>query len=70
MQRVTDTYGPIPYTKMLDGNNDALTAPYDSQETVYMKMLEQLGNAWAALNANSNLPSDAWPNMTAYIRAT
>ncbi|WP_279069134.1 SusD/RagB family nutrient-binding outer membrane lipoprotein [Alistipes timonensis] len=59
MHRVTDTYGPIPYTKMVENGNDALTAAYDSQEVVYMAMLEELKTAWDALNANSNLPSDA-----------
>lgn len=40
MLRVTDTYGPIPYSKV--GTDNAITAPYDSQEAVYVKMFEEL----------------------------
>lgn len=59
MHRETDCYGPIPYSKMMENGEDALTAAYDSQETVYMKMFEELDAAWKALNANSNLPAAA-----------
>ncbi|MBL1407243.1 RagB/SusD family nutrient uptake outer membrane protein [Sphingobacterium faecale] len=41
--RVTDIYGPIPYSKV--GENGALEAPYDSQEQVYDLMLTQLDEA-------------------------
>lgn len=60
IQRVTDIYGPIPYSKVgVDGN---LTAPYDSQEDVYKKMFEELDEAidlltdhqTAALSANAD----------------
>lgn len=43
MQRVTDAYGPIPYSKV--GKNGELTAPYDSQKDVYNLMFEQLDAA-------------------------
>ena len=36
MHRVTDMYGPIPYSKVISKTGDAsLTVPYDSQEDVY-----------------------------------
>lgn len=42
MLRVTDTYGPIPYTKV--GVDNAIKSPYDSQKDVYMRMFEDLDN--------------------------
>jgi hypothetical protein len=50
MHRVTDIYGPIPYSKV--GAEGALTAPYDSQEDVYKKMLEELDEVIAVLTEN------------------
>lgn len=50
MHRVTDAYGPIPYSKV--GLNGEITAPYDSQEDVYNLMFEQLNNAITALTSN------------------
>ena len=43
MQRVTDVYGPIPYSKI--GVDGAIQAPYDSQKDIYMKMFEELDSA-------------------------
>lgn len=55
MQRITDMYGPIPYTKVSSGN---LKVTYDSQEEVYKAMFEDLNNAINALttyvSANPN----------------
>ncbi|MDR0332715.1 MAG: SusD/RagB family nutrient-binding outer membrane lipoprotein [Dysgonamonadaceae bacterium] len=48
--RVTDMYGPIPYSKI--GINGSLTAPYDTQEDVYKLMFEQLESAIEVLTAN------------------
>lgn len=42
MHRLTDTYGPIPYSKVETG---ALTVPYDSQENVYKAMFADLDHA-------------------------
>lgn len=42
MHRLTDLYGPIPYTRI---NGNALTTPYDSQEMVYRAMLDELDAA-------------------------
>ena len=50
MSRVTDTYGPIPYSKIgLDG---AVTTPYDSQEVVYKQFFTELDEAITTLNDN------------------
>ncbi|MGN6177632.1 MAG: RagB/SusD family nutrient uptake outer membrane protein [Mucilaginibacter sp.] len=48
MSRVTDYYGPIPYTK--EGTAGA-TTPYDSQQTVYNTFFLQLDTAVANLAA-------------------
>lgn len=51
MHRVTDTYGPIPYTQFGSGN---LQADYDSQEEVYKKFFEELDKAIDELTAYVN----------------
>lgn len=51
MHRVTDAYGPIPYSKISMG---AIQTPYDSQRDVYMKMFEELDAAIATLTENQN----------------
>lgn len=43
MHRVTDTYGPIPYSRI--GQNGEINVPYDSQEEVYRKMFSELDGA-------------------------
>ena len=50
IQRVTDAYGPIPYSKV--GANGEITADFDSQEDVYNLMFEQLDEAITTLTAN------------------
>lgn len=51
MHRVTDTYGPIPYTAM--GNNPSdFSIPYDSQEEVFNAMFADLNDAIQVLNDN------------------
>ena len=50
MHRVTDTYGPIPYSKI--GQNGEISVPYDSQEDVYKKMFEELNAAIETLASN------------------
>lgn len=52
MSRVTDTYGPIPYSKI--GEDGKITIPYDSQEEVYNKFFEELNDAIAVLTENRN----------------
>ena len=58
MQRVTDSYGPIPYSKL--ESNESLYVEYDSQEAVYTKMFEELDEAIETLGRNTTLSSDAW----------
>lgn len=42
LHRATDTYGPLPYTAL--GNGD-LTPEYDSQEVIYKRFFEELETA-------------------------
>jgi hypothetical protein len=46
MLRVTDTYGPIPYSKMGEGK---LTVEYDDVQTVYHSMIDDLNHSIDAL---------------------
>lgn len=48
MQRLTDMYGPIPYSLVESGD---LTVAYDSQEDVYKNMFTDLSNAIEVLSA-------------------
>jgi hypothetical protein len=42
MHRVTDTYGPIPYSNV---GKASIKAEYDSQQKVYLAFFEELGDA-------------------------
>lgn len=46
MSRITDMYGPIPYTKFGSGD---FAVPYDSQEAVYDAFFKELDNAVSVL---------------------
>lgn len=48
MDRVTDRFGPIPYTKVA---TSLTSAPYDSQQTVYNTFFKQIDTAVANLKA-------------------
>ncbi|MDH6307088.1 hypothetical protein M2451_002322 [Dysgonomonas sp. PFB1-18] len=50
MSRITDIYGPIPYSKV--GKDGALNTPYDSQQDVYKTMIGELNDAIAILTSN------------------
>lgn len=50
MDRVTDTYGPIPYSAI--GFEGAVKTPYDSQEDIYNKFFEELKAARQVLLDN------------------
>ena len=53
MHRVTDAYGPIPYSKVgAAENGDALSAAYDSQEDVYKNLLADLDEVIQTLTEN------------------
>ncbi|MDR1203796.1 MAG: SusD/RagB family nutrient-binding outer membrane lipoprotein [Tannerellaceae bacterium] len=46
MHRVSDIYGPIPYSQAMQGGE---TVPYDAQETVYKAFLQELEESVNAL---------------------
>jgi Susd and RagB outer membrane lipoprotein len=48
MSRVTDIYGPIPYSRVGEGLS---SVPYDSQQDIYKQFFAQLDNATASLRA-------------------
>lgn len=50
MSRVTDTYGPIPYSEI--GADGKLNAPYNSQKEIYELMISELDSAIVALKNN------------------
>lgn len=58
MHRVTDSYGPIPYSNL--ENNESVTVKYDSQKEVYTKMFEELDEAIEALSHNLLLPTEGF----------
>lgn len=51
MQRVTDAYGPIPYTRL--ENNESIYVEYDSQEQVYTRMFEEIDEAIEIFRVNA-----------------
>lgn len=53
MSRITDTYGPIPYSKI--GEDGNIITPYDSQEEIYDKFFEELDNSILILKENPNV---------------
>lgn len=61
MHRVTDMYGPIPYSKVLSESGDvSLTVPYDSQEEVYKLMLSELDEVVKVLTEKSDTDPSAF----------
>lgn len=52
MHRITDTYGPIPYSQI--GRDGKTTIPYDSQEQVYDEFFKELDLSIEELTANSS----------------
>ena len=52
MHRMTDMYGPIPYSKVLaDTEGESLAVAYDTQEEVYRRMLVELDEVSAVIKA-------------------
>lgn len=51
MHRVTDSYGPIPYSKL--ENNESIYVEYDSQEVAYTKMFAELDEAIEIFRTNA-----------------
>lgn len=60
MHRMTDQYGPIPYSKVVENKKGLLTVPYDSQQEVYTKMFSELDAAVAVLEENRDLSTEAF----------
>lgn len=60
LNRVTDSYGPMPYSDALA--NESITVKYDSQEDVYAQMFAELDAAIEAFGNNTGLDASAWSN--------
>lgn len=58
MQRLTDLYGPLPYSKV-EGKD--LYVPYDSQEVLYKTMLQELTEAAETLKSYAEQNPNATP---------
>lgn len=58
MHRLTDSYGPLPYTKFGHGG---VTTPYDSQEVIYETFFKELDEAIGALKQFVSQSPDARP---------
>lgn len=54
MHRVTDTYGPVPYSKAIQGVVNSV--PYDSQESIYHAFFQELQEAVDSLTAFVQTP--------------
>ena len=55
---LTDTYGAIPYTEGGAGYTDQIFYPkYDQQQDIYPKLIQELTEASAALNASGTVES-------------
>lgn len=52
MHRVSDAYGPIPYSKI--GADGSINTPYDSEQEVYTQFFKELNDALAVLNEHPN----------------
>ncbi|WP_158795708.1 SusD/RagB family nutrient-binding outer membrane lipoprotein [Pedobacter sp. L105] len=52
-QRITDTYGDVPFTQALLASTGNVTPSYDKQQSIYPAMLTQLQAAITALNTTS-----------------
>jgi len=55
-KRVTDTWGPVPYTNAL-GKGETLTPEYTDQETIYKDLISRAKSARDALNASLDGPT-------------
>ncbi|HJD75635.1 SusD/RagB family nutrient-binding outer membrane lipoprotein [Bacteroides reticulotermitis] len=63
MSRITDMYGPIPYTRF----GTSIQVPYDSQKDVYYRFFEELDTAIEALVAYSDKNSANYMEQYDYI---
>lgn len=58
MHRVTDSYGPIPYTDAVA--NESIHVRYDSQEKVYETMFAEIDESIKTFSENTGLGTEAW----------
>lgn len=65
MHKVTDCYGPIPYSKVMENAKESLEVGYDTQEEVYNEMFEELDKAIAVFKEYSSLDTDAFSKYDA-----
>ncbi|MDR3142983.1 MAG: SusD/RagB family nutrient-binding outer membrane lipoprotein [Tannerellaceae bacterium] len=63
MSRITDMYGPIPYSKF----GTSTQVPYDSQKEVYYQFFEELNDAINVLTTYSNNNSSRYMEQYDYI---
>jgi hypothetical protein len=59
-QRVTDTYGDIPYSEAGQGVSKNIYNPkYDTQQDIYKSMIDELADAASKLDASKKTPGSA-----------
>lgn len=58
MHRMTDSYGPIPYSNAV--TNESVFVTYDSQEQVYNTMFEELDAVTKVFSDNLGISASAW----------
>lgn len=63
MSRITDMYGPIPYSQF----GTTTQVPYDSQKDIYYKFFEELDNAISVLTVYNNSNSARYMESYDYI---
>ncbi|HBG42127.1 MAG TPA: SusD/RagB family nutrient-binding outer membrane lipoprotein [Porphyromonadaceae bacterium] len=63
MSRITDMYGPIPYTRF----GSAIQVPYDSQKDVYYRFFEELDDAIDVLTDYNSSNSAKYMEQYDYI---
>lgn len=58
MHRLTDNYGPIPYSNVLE--TEEAVVKYDTQKDVYTQMFVELDGVIEALEASRDIPVAQW----------
>jgi hypothetical protein len=78
MHVVTDAFGPIPYSRVMENKTESLAVPYDTQKQVYDKMFEELTAAAAVFAGNLHIDAATFAkfdnvfygNITQWLRYT
>lgn len=58
MSTLTNTYGNIPYSEAIRGDEDILTPRYDNQDEIYADLFDQLDAAVALLEGEGQISGD------------